>query len=1183
MQNKHQISLTRKFLYGIMLLGIFLNTFGSGNLLSAHAQKSIKSAATDILYQWSPNANIVLYWSPNSDKGGPGIGSYDLNLYNAETNQFTVLAKNGGSGPAKFSKDGSTISFWNNNNPYITNLDDDVISVGRVDTTETIIKGAFSSNNDMLIYTTESGEIRMRNLISGLETILDTFENISTLPNLLPEWSPNDQWVAFGTESNGILINPSGTQDPIILPDLALPQSEISNVFHYFIWSDSSNTIYDYSGKPIYTFTANIDPTPIIKPNNSSFDDTFEILSLDDELFLHNIDSDIKIQLTSNKSLIKQLLEQDTQSLPEFQVIPKAATANGFDFPVGKPNGDGYNTTAGCWWLQTTGACAPGPHPGQDFNGNGGGDSDLGDPVYAVANGDVVFSGTGSGTSWGNIILIEHTLPDGTKVWSQYAHLKDRYANSGSVNKGDLIGTIGKGYNNIYYAHLHFEIRIQYRAADAWISGWSTAQVEQYYVNPSDYINNHRTISGGTSCPTVSGEVRLYDLTNCGGGYAILNSTGLWSLAANFNDRAESIAIPSGWSVRLYQNDNENSNESACFGSTDTNLNDNTFANGGVVGNQATWARVYDNSNCTGVSVPSAPALNSPGNGQYFNEGDSINLSWSATGSEYYGEVWGGPGGTLTFGWQSGTSINIGSQWAGYTYSWHVKARNGSGESGWSETRMFTVRPGAPSNLSATAASCSQINLGWSDNSGNEEGYKVYRNSSLIATLGSGATSYQSTGLAGNTNYSFTVTAYRGSIESNSSNSANATTQTCSTPPGTPTGVSATDGSYTDRVRVSWTAQSGATSYQVYRNSSNSSSGASLIGSPSSSPFDDASATVNITYWYFVKACNAAGCSAFSASDSGYRAVGSATDDNYEENDTLATAYDLSSYEQTWLSAINGYGIQADYDWYRIYVTPGFEDVKIDLRFTHSQGDIDVALYDSAGNFLAVSQSTSDNEYIDYTVPVGGTYYFIKVYYANGGNQYNLWWADIQPLSSIFADVPSTYWAYSYIERLYNAGITGGCGTNPLIYCPDATVTRAQMAVFLLVAKHGSAYTPPPALGTVFGDVPTSHWAAKWIEALAAEGITGGCGSGNYCPDAVVTRAQMAVFLLVAKHGSAYTPPPATGIFGDVPTTHWAAKWIEALAAEGITGGCGSGNYCPEAVVTRAQMAVFLVTAFSLP
>jgi hypothetical protein len=50
-----------------------------------------------------------------------------------------------------------------------------------------------------------------------------------------------------------------------------------------------------------------------------------------------------------------------------------------------------------------------------------------------------------------------------------------------------------------------------------------------------------------------------------------------------------------------------------------------------------------------------------------------------------------------------------------------------------------------------------------------------------------------------------------------------------------------------------------------------------------------------------------------------------------------------------------------------------------------------------------------------------------------------------------------------------------------------------------------------------------------------------------------------------------------------VPTTHWAAKWIEALAAEGITGGCGSGNYCPEAVVTRAQMAVFLVTAFSLP
>ena len=75
----------------------------------------------------------------------------------------------------------------------------------------------------------------------------------------------------------------------------------------------------------------------------------------------------------------------------------------------------------------------------------------------------------------------------------------------------------------------------------------------------------------------------------------------------------------------------------------------------------------------------------------------------------------------------------------------------------------------------------------------------------------------------------------------------------------------------------------------------------------------------------------------------------------------------------------------------------------------------------------------------------------------------------------------------------------------------------------------------------------------------------------------------MAVFLLRAKYGSAYTPPPATGLFTDVPTSHWAAAWIEQLAAEGITGGCGANLYCPHESVSRAQMAVFLVKTFNLP
>ena len=103
-----------------------------------------------------------------------------------------------------------------------------------------------------------------------------------------------------------------------------------------------------------------------------------------------------------------------------------------------------------------------------------------------------------------------------------------------------------------------------------------------------------------------------------------------------------------------------------------------------------------------------------------------------------------------------------------------------------------------------------------------------------------------------------------------------------------------------------------------------------------------------------------------------------------------------------------------------------------------------------------------------------------------------------------------------------------------------------------------------------------------FIEQLLLDGITSGCGNSNYCPDATVTRAQMAVFLLRAKYGSGYSPPAATGVFGDVDLSYWAVHWIEQLADEGITVGCGGGNYCPDESVTRAQMAVFLVRTFGL-
>jgi uncharacterized repeat protein (TIGR01451 family) len=183
-----------------------------------------------------------------------------------------------------------------------------------------------------------------------------------------------------------------------------------------------------------------------------------------------------------------------------------------------------------------------------------------------------------------------------------------------------------------------------------------------------------------------------------------------------------------------------------------------------------------------------------------------------------------------------------------------------------------------------------------------------------------------------------------------------------------------------------------------------------------------------------------------------------------------------------------------------------------------------------------------------------------------------------------FLDVPPAHLFHDFVDRIARDGVTAGCGGGS--FCPDAPNTRAQMAVFLLKSKYGSDHVPPPATGSVFLDVPASDAFAPWIEELAGLGVTGGCGGGNYCPGTPVTRAQMAVFLLKTLEGSAYAPPPATGtVFGDVPADAFAAAWIEELASRSVTGGCQASPplYCPGAPNTRGQMAVFLIKTFSLP
>ena len=159
--------------------------------------------------------------------------------------------------------------------------------------------------------------------------------------------------------------------------------------------------------------------------------------------------------------------------------------SDGFDFPVGKPDAQGYYNAQG--FLDKSFKNIP--HLGDDWNGTGGGNTDLGDPVFAVSNGEVVYCNNAKG--WGNVIIIRHQIPGATEMESLYAHLENINVNLNEiVTKGQQIGTIGTGGGR-YTAHLHFEIRS--KESTAWGkpgSGYSSNH--NGWVNPTQFITENR-------------------------------------------------------------------------------------------------------------------------------------------------------------------------------------------------------------------------------------------------------------------------------------------------------------------------------------------------------------------------------------------------------------------------------------------------------------------------------------------------------------------------------------------------------------------------------------------------------------------------------------------------------------------------------------------------------------------
>jgi murein DD-endopeptidase MepM/ murein hydrolase activator NlpD len=167
--------------------------------------------------------------------------------------------------------------------------------------------------------------------------------------------------------------------------------------------------------------------------------------------------------------------------IPSALELASIPTATRFDFPLGSENGAmAYNAQP---FTQNK-------HLGDDLNGIGGENSDLGDPVYCIADGRVLLARDG-GPGWGNVIIVLHAYIDNNArkfVQSYYGHVEEMLVHAGDeVNRGQQIATVGTA-NGRYLAHLHFEMR----AFVTPFIGPGYRDDTRGWINPSQFIEEHR-------------------------------------------------------------------------------------------------------------------------------------------------------------------------------------------------------------------------------------------------------------------------------------------------------------------------------------------------------------------------------------------------------------------------------------------------------------------------------------------------------------------------------------------------------------------------------------------------------------------------------------------------------------------------------------------------------------------
>jgi hypothetical protein len=298
-----------------------------------------------------------------------------------------------------------------------------------------------------------------------------------------------------------------------------------------------------------------------------------------------------------------------------------------------------------------------------------------------------------------------------------YTHLVNNsnlYAGA-SFDQGATLGSMQTGnFNDLPCGWASqqpgwFHVHWGFPDADLSVEGWTLS------MSTGNWTNGPLTVTPGTgsswisaqhdaSCPQSGGALLYwnsnYDCANSSAdaGYRLRTSSGWQNVDDGaFDNQASSLKVPAGWSVRLYQDINLGGG-SICYSAdvADFSLEGNFPSTSVPIENQVSSFNVYSNSTC---AAPAAPVLTGPADGLGAPHTYDLTFQWDpVTGAnEYQVEWWAGAGTpSQPCGWTASTTCHVGSVPADRTYSWHVKARNDSSESDWSNTWTFTILPKPP-------------------------------------------------------------------------------------------------------------------------------------------------------------------------------------------------------------------------------------------------------------------------------------------------------------------------------------------------------------------------------------------------------------------------------------------------------------------------------------------------------